>query len=126
MRYQQGFNLVELIITLAIVAILAKLALPTYTQHLMKVRRIDGQMALIHLAAAMEQYYLVHQSYQGADLGKLHIDPLSPQGFYTLSITAKPKAYTLSATPISNQSQDHCTPLTLTHQNQKGPAHCWP
>jgi type IV pilus assembly protein PilE len=130
-RYQQlGFSLVELMIVLAIVAILASIAYPTYEDHLRKARRSDGQSALLELANLMEHYYTENNSYSGAQTPTVVGGVLvSREGYYNLTIgNLTSGTYTLTATPIpgSSQASDTCGALSLTHTNVKGPNEgCW-
>src|SRR5688572_16454458 len=81
-----GFTLFELLITLAIVGILASLAYPSYLNHITKVRRTNRQAALMELAGRMEQYYLQNNTYQGATLPRLGTTSSTPEGYYALTL----------------------------------------
>ena len=61
---QRGFTLIELMITVAIVAILSAIALPAYTEYILRGRLVDGRNALASLRARMEQYYQDNRTYQ--------------------------------------------------------------
>lgn len=127
----KGFSFVEIMVVLAIISILATLAYPSYQESLYKTRRSDGHIALLTLATALEAYYLEHQSYSGATSPQnIGTSPLSPQGFYKLSLTTPtPQSYILIASPHPEKPQkdDPCGDLTLNHKNEKGAklANCW-
>lgn len=124
---KNGFTLIELMITVAIVGILAAIAYPTFSEHLYKSRRSDGQAALLNLATYMEHYYTENNSYTGATLtvggtaGTLGVSNTSVDGYYTLTISSlTATSYTLTATPTGVQAGDTtCTTLTLTNTNVK-------
>jgi len=61
---QAGFTLIELMITVAIVAILAAMALPAYTDYVIRGRLVEGTNALSALRAQMEQYYQDNRTYK--------------------------------------------------------------
>jgi len=62
-RDSKGFTLVELMAVLAILAILAALVYPSYTQQVVKARRIEAQLALLDIMQRQEQYRALHHSY---------------------------------------------------------------
>lgn len=62
-RYQ-GFTLFQLLITIAIAAILAAIALPAYDQHIRQTRLQSARAALLENAHAMERFYQQHKSFK--------------------------------------------------------------
>ena len=106
---QRGFTLVELMIVIAIVAILVSLALPSYQQSIRKGRRADAQADLIEFANQAERIFTQTNSYAGTAL------PANTT-FYTYSFGAGPSAtaYTIVATPAGTQSSDKCGTMNLT------------
>ena len=58
MKRSSGFTLIELMITLAIIAILTAVALPSYQSHMVRAVRSAGQQYLLDLAQREEQYFL--------------------------------------------------------------------
>jgi type IV pilus assembly protein PilE len=106
----RGFTLVELMITLAIIAIISTFAIPAYTNHIQKSRRVDAQGALMQFANTMERYYAQNNTYVGAAVGSSGIFPAQvpldgSKKYYDLSISgATATAYTLIATPREGQA----------------------
>ena len=63
MRRAAGFTLIELMITVTIVAILVSVALPSYQLYMIRAARTQGQQFLMDLAQRQEQYFLDTRSY---------------------------------------------------------------
>ncbi len=105
----RGFTLVELMIVIAIVAILVSLALPSYQQSIRKGRRADAQAELIEFAGLAERVFTQSNSYVGTALP-------ADSTYYTFSFTTAPSAtaYTIVATPAGSQSSDKCGTMDLT------------
>ena len=125
MRMQQrGFTLTEILIVIAIVALLAALAIPSYQSSIQKSRRSDAQIALTQAATLQEQYYFANNSYAdtAAALG-INGQWLSPEGYYQVAIVAANSSqYSLSATAINSGSQwqdGSCRVFTLSSLGEK-------
>ena len=105
-----GFTLIELMITVACIAILAGVAYPSYLGMISKGRRADAKSALLDVAQRMERFYTERSTYVGASLGATGIyAATSAQGYYTLAITAQSaSAFTITATPTGAQAGDGC------------------
>ena len=61
--WQQGFTLIEAMMVVAIVAILAAVALPSYQQYVIRSRLTEAQSALTGFGIAMQQYYQDNRNY---------------------------------------------------------------
>lgn len=66
MRAHRGFTLIELMVTVAIVAILASIALPSYTEYITRGKLSEATSLLADLRVKLEQYYQDNRSYIGA------------------------------------------------------------
>lgn len=124
----KGFTLIELMITVVVIAILVTIAYPSYREYIARSRRADGQSALLDLASRMERYYSDRNTYQTATIGTgaatdVRATNLSPESWYTLAITAQTaSSYTLQATPRNAQgtTDTRCQSLTINNLGAKG------
>lgn len=126
-----GFSLLELLIALAVLAILSAVAWPSYQDTVHKSRRADARAALLEAAQLLERCHTVHQRYNHADCV---IPAGSPEGFYRITepVARSAHAYRLRATPIGAQASDAqaCGYLELDQTGQRSAsghaaAHCW-
>jgi len=112
----RGFTLIELMITVVIVAILAAVALPTAIDQIRKSRRADAITSLNKIAQAQERWRANNASY-GSSLASTGLNVANPSsGYYTLSVAgATAIGYTASASAAGSQGNDaKCTSFTLT------------
>jgi type IV pilus assembly protein PilE len=129
MRKSKGFTLIELMVSVAIVGILAAIAYPSYIDYVIKSGRSEGQAAVMKIANLQEQYYLDNRVFT-TDMTKLGLvaSPLiTEHGHYSVA-SAGTSAFTITATAKGNQaSRDStCATITLTHAGIKGPStECW-
>lgn len=138
--HQQGFTLIELMIVVAIVAILAAISLPSYTDYVVKTNRSDAKVALMKYAQMQESYFVQNMSYAkdlttsegGLGLGA---SITSEEGLYTITIEDDGElpdgcdgvagagktpctGFTLTAKPVPGGRQandNHCKSFTINH-----------
>ena len=60
---RRGHSLVEVMIAIAILALLATIAYPSYRNYLLRANRAEAKMALIDIADRMQQYYFDNKTY---------------------------------------------------------------
>jgi type IV pilus assembly protein PilE len=101
-KRRPGFTLLEVMITVAIVGILASIALPMYYEQVMRSKIIDGTTKLLDFKGKIDGYFRDNRTYQaGAVCGVA--DPLvSPADYFQINCTA-PSAttYVITATGIA-------------------------
>ncbi|KNZ32566.1 MAG: hypothetical protein AD742_10780 [Methylibium sp. NZG] len=133
---QQGFTLIELMITVAIVAILAAIAYPSYMEQVARSKRADAQSALLETAQWIERQYTItnkyDQFYKAGTLTTLVTAELpalrgKTGDNYTLSFgdksggntTPGAAAFTLRMVPKGGMTNDKCGTLTLSNTGAK-------
>jgi len=117
----RGFTLIELMITVAIVAILAAIAYPSYRNQVMRSNRTDAKVALMQSAQDLEKCYTQYASYNNANCAAKRIYP-SSNGYYTIdaSTNVSAQTYSLAATPIGTQANDTaCASFGFDNTNNK-------
>ncbi|WP_281243319.1 type IV pilin protein [Franzmannia pantelleriensis] len=120
---QRGFTLIELMIAVAIIAILASIAYPSYQRYVLEARRSDAHATLLNLASRLERCYTVSNTYQDCS----SFPTASEEGFYTISApTLGTAEFTLSAAAQGAQTADTaCQTITLNQRGERGPDECW-
>lgn len=132
----RGFTLIELMIVVAIVAILGSIAFPAYTDYVRKARRADGMTAVLNAANTMERCGSTFGRYDNANCLNL-FNPAqdSPEGYYSVARAAAPTAstYSFTATAQGKQASDasYCNAFTVneagtkTSMGSEGNDRCW-
>ena len=130
-----GFTLIELMIAVAIVAVLAAVALPSYTSYIAKARRAEARTHLVEAAQFMQRFYAANDSFlkdrAGNDVidqmpGNLKRSPVDGTKLYDLTnpldVPPNPMSFTLRMVPVAGgvMANDACGTFTLTSTGVRG------
>lgn len=128
-----GFTLIELMIVVAIVAILAAIAIPSYRRYVLHGNREAAESLMLEIASAQERYLVDNRAYapDTATLGySSSVQPPAVSANYDLSlatVAGPPPSYVITAVPKGSQVADTlCGTLKLSGDGTKSPsADCW-
>ncbi len=131
-----GFTLVELMIVVAIIAILSVIAIPTYNNYVSRSNRVVAKSFLSKVALDEQRYYIGNRRYGkltalGYAADTVGIDENQAvvnkgMGLYDVTVNATNTTFTITATARNRQASDTaCLSMTLDHNGNRAPAACW-
>lgn len=109
---ERGFSLVELMVSVAIIAVIAAVAVPIYTNQSQRTYIAEVQGDLLDCGQSLERLASREWSYSAGDAGGGLVaaavcDPASVRsGRYTMAINADRDGFTLTATPVVDGAMD--------------------
>ncbi len=133
-KKQTGFTLIEVMIAVAVIAILTSIALPAYQSQVQTGKRTEAQNLMLELASKEQRYHSDNMRYINNLVTLGYPNPLSTDsGGYGVTITTfgGGASFTITADADANQENDDCGDLTLTNTGVKGKAgskslsDCW-
>lgn len=133
---RNGFSLIELMVVVAVIAVLAGVAYPSYRNQIMKSNRVEARNALLQVQVAQEKFFLQFGRYAGDSGGSttelvnapthattpgLGIPASTASGYYTISLVRPTTTtYTATATATGGQANDNdCRTLSITETGNK-------
>jgi type IV pilus assembly protein PilE len=121
-------TLIELMIVVAIIAILAAIGYPSYRDYVRRSHRAEGKAMLMDAAALQEKFFSNNNTY-ATTLANLGAPATSENGYYALSIPAADgTSFTLTVTAQGGQSDDtRCATMSITNTGATTAtnADCW-
>ena len=140
-RHAKGITLLELMVVIAVVAILSSIAVTTYRGYLMRTNRTEARTALLRVQTAQEKFFLQKNRYAtNAEMPQDPPDGLgvpatsTPGGFYAISIENYDEdtgtTYRAVAQAQAGQLDDRaeCQTLKIDQNGERTPAAstgCW-
>jgi type IV pilus assembly protein PilE len=122
-KFGRGYTLIELMVTVAIVAILASIAIPAYGRYLMRSRRSDAQQFMTAISNRESQYLLDARAY-ATSLGSTGLNMSGVDGWtcetsctngtYTISAALEGTGFSITGTPSGKQTSDGILNLKST------------
>ncbi len=141
---QCGFTLIELMVTVAVIGILASIAYPSYREYVKRASRADAKAVLLETAQVMERNFTEANRYEKTSSGTtintawlpFQQSPKEGTAKYTIQFAASmptQATYTLEAVPTGTMTGDACATLSLSHLGvktvsasaTKTAAECW-
>ena len=132
---ERGFSLMELMIAVAVMAILTVIAYPSYNNYIASAKRAEAKETLLEAAQYLERQFTAEGNYDGGNLASAGLATLPKEGggaYYNLALNASGGRYTLTAIPTGAMNGDPCGLLTLDQGGQQGvsgatmtAAECW-
>ena len=116
-RGVDGFTLVELMIAVAVAAILAAVAYPSYQEAVRRGKRAEGRAALMQLMQQQERYYSLRNSYIAFSSASTDDDEKKFKWFSGDSAAAS--AYEISGVACDGEKIENCVQLIAQPGSQK-------
>ena len=128
MKKNCGFTLIELMVTVAIIGILASIAYPSYKAYIIKGNRAAAKAQMLDIANREQQFLLANRAYATKSMldtsGYALPSEVSSKYTYDIEVgTGAPPSYTITFTAINAQLQDGN--LTLDSSGVKTPLDKW-
>lgn len=126
----RGFTLIEVMITVAIVGILAAVALPSYREQVDKSRRAEARGQLLETAQFMQRFYSQNDRFDQtragvavavpANLARVPREASSAQN-YAIGFAGTPtiSTFTLQAVPQGAMAADKCGGLVYDNTGRR-------
>jgi type IV pilus assembly protein PilE len=129
----RGFSLIELMVTVGIVALLAAIAYPSYLRYTVKSNRSAAQSYLMDAAQRQQQFLLDSRAYAGSPTILNDIPPPVVLQFYQVSFTTdpacpsplQPPCFVLTAAPLAGTMQASDSTLTIDSAGNRAPTNLW-
>lgn len=135
MRSARGFTLIELMITVTVIAVLAAIALPSYNDYITRSKLTEAHQVLSDLRVKMEQRFQDARTYAGGPCA-----PTQQAKYFVFSCVGTPDATTFTIQAVGqldltgiaftvNESNTRTTVVTggskMADKGYTGNTTCW-
>jgi len=124
-----GFSLIELLIVMAVAAILVAIAYGSYSNEMVRTHRVAAQNAMLEIANRQQQHFISNRSYATSLTPLGYALPTEVAQRYTITLaadnTATPPTFLITMTPVAGSSQAEDGNLTLNQAGVKTPEDKW-
>lgn len=130
MKCSKGFSLIELMIVVVLIGIISAIAIPQYSQYVIRGNRAAAQSFMLDASNREKQYMLDARSYTNSMTTLGMTPPVDVSRNYTVTIAVvagPPPSYTITAAPVAGSKQEGDGNLTLDDLGNKthGAATTW-
>ena len=127
---RHGFTILEVAVVMAVAAILAAVAIPNYSEYVMRSHRSAVQSFISDVASRQSQFFLDRRNYAATVDALSMTAPADVAARYTVAIAVvagPPAGFQVSATPIGTQATDRCGLLTIDQAGNRTAVNnrCW-
>ena len=106
-----GFTLIEVLITVGVIAILAAVALPNYIDYVTRSKLVEAKTNLVDMRTRLEQHFLDNRAYPAACIapapgpaGPVNIYLPASTKYFTVTCALTPTTYTVTATGFGSMN----------------------
>jgi len=110
----KGFTLIELLIVIAIVGIISMIAIPAYSNYIVRGKIVDAHSGLTLTRMSLEQYYLDNHTYL------VYTCPANTD-YFSYACTLAASTFTITASSLANKGMGNAGDyvFTINQQNAK-------
>ena len=125
-----GFTILEVAVVMAVAAILAAVAIPNYSEFVMRSHRSAVQSFISDVASRQSQFFLDRRNYAATVAALNMAAPAEVGARYTVAIAVvagPPAGFQVTATPTGAQATDRCGALTIDQAGNRTAVstRCW-